>query len=141
MRGRKTKLTPELQKNLLDAISVGATHRLACQYAGINQDTLYTWLNKGLEGKPPYADFSEQFMRAQGRSAVGWLAKIEAAGNEDWRALAWKLERRFPHDYGKTVNENLNIPWEALTVEQLERLGNGESYDRVMQCRDVPKDT
>lgn len=104
---RKTKLTPALQQLIVDALSVGATHRIACEYAGISQDTLYKWLSKGADGKAPYAEFSEQIARTQGRTAVGWLAKIEAAANAgDWKAVAWKLERRYPQEYGKTVQEH-----------------------------------
>lgn len=101
--GRKTKLTPETQQLIIQALSVGATHRIACEYAGIHQDTFYLWLQKGAEGKPPYSEFSEAVTRTQGRAAVGWLAKIEAAGAEDWRALAFKLERRYPDEYGKQL--------------------------------------
>jgi hypothetical protein len=37
---------------------------------------------------------------------VGWLAKIEAAANEGaWQAAAWKLERRYPHEYGRSAVE------------------------------------
>ena len=103
---RKTKLTPKTQKAIVDALSVGATHRIACEYAGITQDTFYRWLNQGEAGKSPFSEFSEQVARTQGRAAVGWLAKIDAAANEgDWRAVAWKLERRYPQEYGRTVHE------------------------------------
>ena len=33
--GRNTKLTPQIQDAILQALSVGATHRIACEYAGI----------------------------------------------------------------------------------------------------------
>lgn len=103
---RQTKLTPECQKRILDALSVGATHRLACEYGGISQETFYTWIEKGKAGKPPYTEFLEAFTRTQGTAAVGWLAKIEAAADAgDWRAVAWKLERRYPEEYGKQVQD------------------------------------
>jgi len=104
---RKTKLTPDLQTNFLQALSVGATHRIACDYVGINQDTLYEWLKRGAAGRAPYADFSEQVQKAQGRAALGWLAKIEAAASGgNWQAAAWKLERRYPEEFGRTIQEH-----------------------------------
>ena len=33
--GRNTKLTPEMQEAIVQALSVGATHRIACEYAGV----------------------------------------------------------------------------------------------------------
>jgi len=140
--GRKTKLTPEVQKNILDALSVGATHRIACQYAGINPQSFYNWLDKGEAGQKLYVDFFEQVIQTQGRAAVGWLAKIEAAANEgDWRAVAWKLERRYPHEYGKTVQERMNLDLNAATDEQLERLANGESIHTVFGQKNPHEDT
>ncbi len=37
-----------------------------------------------------------------------WLAKIEKAASDGaWQAAAWKLERRYPHVYGRVVNEHV----------------------------------
>lgn len=103
---RHTKLTPEVTKRLLEAFSVGATHRIACEYAGIDTQTMYNWIEKGQAGRVPYVGFVEQLKASQGQAAVGWLAKIEKAANEGtWQAAAWKLERRYPHEYGRTVLE------------------------------------
>lgn len=103
---RHTKLTPAIQKRYVDAINVGATQRIACDYAGISQQTLYNWRAKAEAGRAPYVAFIEQLKLSEGAAAVGWLAKIEKAANEgNWQAAAWKLERRYPHEYGRTVQE------------------------------------
>ena len=97
--GRKTKYTPEVVEKILTAIKLGATYELAAHYGGIGHDTFHTWMNE----KP---EFSEQVFEASGTGAVQWLYKIEkAASDGDWRAAAWKLERRFPRLYGRTVVE------------------------------------
>lgn len=94
---RPTKYTPETAKKITDAIRVGATFKLACDYAGITEDTFSNWRKR-------YSDFSDAIKEAEGGAAVGWLAKIEKAANEGtWQAAAWKLERRYPHDYGRQV--------------------------------------
>ena len=97
---RRTKYTPETVKKLTDAIKLGATYELACGYAGIHYDTFRDWqLHK--------AEFSEAVKEAEGAAAVGWLLRIEQAARDGtWQAAAWKLERRYPQTYGRTVQEH-----------------------------------
>lgn len=100
MAGRPTKYTPETTKKIIDAVRVGSTFRLACAYAGISEDTFALWRTR-------YADFAEAIKEAEGAGAVGWLAKIEKAANDGvWQAAAWKLERRYPSEYGRQVIEH-----------------------------------
>lgn len=96
--GRPTKYTEERADKIVQAIRVGATFRLACQYAGIDEDTFAAWRKR-------YSDFAERVKEAEGAGAIGWLAVIEKASVKSWQAAAWKLERRYPHEYGRTVHE------------------------------------
>lgn len=95
---RKSKYTPECVARIIQAIDMGATYELAASYAGISPDTMTAW-------KDRYSDFSDKLREAEGRAAVKWLAKIEQAAGIDWKAAAWKLERRHPQAYGRTVQE------------------------------------
>lgn len=98
--GRPTKYQPETVAKITNAIAVGATLTHACSYAGIDLDTLSNWRKK-------YSEFSDAIKEAEGKAVVGWLAKIEKAANDgNWTAAAWKLERRYPHEYGRTVQEH-----------------------------------
>lgn len=101
------KLTPETTQKIFQAIQMGATYELAASYAGITYNTLYNWMKKGEAAKSgKFKDFVKELKEAEGKAAIGWLAKIEKAGSEgDWRAVAWKLERRYPEDYGRQVRE------------------------------------
>lgn len=100
--GRPSKLTPETQKRIIDALQVGATYEMAANYAGIWYTTLNSWLKQGKEAKSgKHKEFYDAVQMANGRAAVGWLVKIEAAANVDWRAAAWKLERRYHQDFGR----------------------------------------
>jgi transposase len=95
---RPTKYTEERATKILQAIKLGATYRLACMYAGISEDTFARWRTK--------ADFADKLLEAEGSASVQWLAKIEAAASEGtWQAAAWKLERRYPQEYGRKVTE------------------------------------
>lgn len=93
---RKSKYEPERVQKILDAIRLGATHELACNYAGVSITTFYEW-------KSTKAEFSEAVKQAEGAGAVKWLERIEAAANEQWQAAAWKLERRYPEQYGRQI--------------------------------------
>lgn len=48
-RGRQTKLTPELQAQMVDALSKGATRRAACAIVGIHESTFGRWMRAGRE--------------------------------------------------------------------------------------------
>lgn len=97
MAGRPTKYNDDVAKKICDAIRVGATFRLAAAFAGISEDTFQRWHKNN-------AVFADAIKEAEGAGAVGWLAKIEKAANEGaWQAAAWKLERRYPKEYGRTV--------------------------------------
>ena len=108
---RPTKFTPDTIKRLTNAISVGSTYVLACKHAGISYEIFNQWRHgKGFpqgttaEQKVQFVDAIE---KAEGDAAVGWLAKIEkAASDGNWQAAAWKLERRYPSDYGRTVTQH-----------------------------------
>jgi len=103
--GRPSKLTPETVKKLCDAIRMGATYALACNYAGISYTLYREWMKKGEAAKSgKFFDFLNAIKEAEGKAAVGWLAKIEAAANDGaWQAAAWKLERRYPGMYGRQL--------------------------------------
>lgn len=107
--GRPTKKTPARQKRICDAIRLGATHVLAAQAAGIGERTFYEWMQE----KP---QFAQAVKAAEGEAALVWLEKIEAAASDgNWQAAAWKLERRYPQMYGRTVQEHSGE--QKLTIE------------------------
>jgi hypothetical protein len=70
--GRPTKYTDETIAKLCQAIELGSTYELACHYAGID----YSTFNKWRDNKP---DLMPRVRAAEGKAAVKWLAKIEAA--------------------------------------------------------------
>lgn len=97
---RRSKYTPDVVQRIVQALELGATYEMASNYGGID----YMTFNRWRESK---SEFREAIKDAEGRAVVKWLAKIEQAATEGtWQAAAWKLERRYPHDFGKTVQEN-----------------------------------
>jgi hypothetical protein len=103
--GRPTKFTKDTRDKIVQAIQMGATYELAAQFGGVSYDTFNNWMKRGaegVEGDQAFVDFFETVKQAEGKAAVGWLAKIEVAANDgNWQAAAWKLERRYPGEYGR----------------------------------------
>lgn len=115
-RGRKTKLTPELQNKICDAIRMGNYIETAAAYAGVNKTTLYDWLKRGarererVEKNPsakikkseaPFVEFSNAVEKALADAEVRDVLIIANAAKENWQAAAWRLERKFPERWGR----------------------------------------
>ncbi len=96
---RKSKYSPEVVGRIIQAIELGSTFELAAQYGGIDGSTFYRWMTTKNE-------FRDAVKGAEALGAMKWLAKIEqAASDGTWQAAAWKLERRYPQSYGRTVQD------------------------------------
>lgn len=105
--GRPSKLTPECQARIVQAIEVGATYELAAGYGGISYETFRRWMDAGEKAKSGiFRAFFEAIKSAESKAAIKWLALIDKAAADTWQAAAWKLERRYPQDYGRTVVQN-----------------------------------
>lgn len=96
--GRKTKRTPENRQTILNAIEQGVPYRHAAAMAGMSDDTLKAWRDAD-------TDFSDAIKAAEGRAIAGRLARIRLAEPDHWQAAAWWLERKYPQEFGKTVQE------------------------------------
>lgn len=102
---RPTKLNPRVASRLVDAISQGASYRVACDYAGISYQTLLNWRKraqkKEREDDERFLELFDHMEQVRGEAAVVLLGRIEEAADRHWRAAAWKLERLFPDSYGR----------------------------------------
>ena len=113
---RPPKLTSDVQKRITDALAIGCTYKLAAQYGGVTYETLNQWRKT----KP---EFSQAIENAEARAVVGWLARIEQAANAgEWQAAAWKLERRYPQDYGRRQLEVTGRDGGPIQEERITRI-------------------
>ena len=110
--GRPIKLTTEITERFLNAVKLGAPYDLACRYAGISHQTLQNWRDRK---EPEFVAFFESLRLAEGQAVVQWLALIEKHSHADAKWAAWKLERRYPNDFGRTEKvEHANPDGTAL---------------------------
>jgi transposase len=82
--------TEQNKRNILTAITRGASQGLAVEAAGISPRAFYSW-------KADDAEFAEDIKKARASCALERLDKITSA--EQWQAHAWWLERQFPEDF------------------------------------------
>ena len=102
MAGRPTKLTPELQAKIVEAIAAGNYIETAAAYAGVNKTTLYDWMKRGgRTGKGIYHEFSNAVARALAQAEMRDVLIIGQAAKDNWQAAAWRLERKFPDRWGR----------------------------------------
>lgn len=105
--GRPTKLTPELQADLVRALASGAYIEAACQYVGIPPQTYYRWMANGAEDDAPdnYREFREAVEKARSAVTLRMAGRVLAAADDGtWQAGAWWLERSHPDQYGRRTN-------------------------------------
>jgi len=111
---RPSLLTPETHRTIVAALQAGTYLDTAASVAGINRDTLREWLKRGARearrreaGKKAaraedrYVAFSAAVKKALAMFELAAISGIRNAGQNQWQALAWLLERRMPHRYGR----------------------------------------
>lgn len=118
--GRPTKLTPELQAEICDAIRAGNYIEPSAMRSGIDKTTLYNWLKKAgtelqrvasgqAKGKNcsvtarmrPYVDFLNALKKAEAEAEARDVAIIAKAAMKQWQAAAWRLERKHYERWGR----------------------------------------
>jgi hypothetical protein len=129
--GRPTKLTPDVQKRICDAVSAGNYYEPACLYAGISYQSLRNWIQRGEKAKSGiYFEFVEALTRAEAECEVRMVAQWRSAMPTDWRAIRDFLERRYPERWGRkervTVAGDPEAPLYIAPVES-----DGSEWDHL----------
>lgn len=105
-RGRPGKLTPEVQKSIVDMLRRGNYLETSALISGVDPSTVRLWLKKGKEAKRGiYRDFLAAVKRASIRPEVEDVETIRKAAATDWRAAAWRLEHRYPQRWAKKTTK------------------------------------
>jgi hypothetical protein len=68
--GRHTKLTPELQRDIVAFITSGSFDYIAAEAVGISRATFYRWYNAGSKAASQYAPFRTAVDTARARARV-----------------------------------------------------------------------
>lgn len=94
------KYTEQTVNTIVEAIKSGAGRVDASRKAGIHYSTFLDWMSNK-------AEFSEKIIQAENEKNEDikqtCVQRIIRASEEDWRAGAWLIERKFPNEYGKRI--------------------------------------
>ncbi len=135
-KGAGLKLTPELERSIVDDLTLAMPFEAACGRAGIAVSTANEWRRRGEAGEAPYSDFLVAVTRAR-CEAVRLLTVRALAGGKGSSNATWFLERRYPKDYGSVQRlehsgpdgKPISIEAKALaemTDDELLRLAEGK---------------
>jgi hypothetical protein len=99
----QTKYNEDRHNAIINAIEQGVPYRHAAAIAGISEDTMAAWRKR-------FPAFSDAIKAAEGRAVAGRLARIRLAEPHSWQAAAWWLERKYPLEFGRTIQDaNINL--------------------------------
>jgi hypothetical protein len=115
-----TTLTPARHKRIVELLKQGHFRETVCAQVGITARTLRNWVARGEEGDPRWSQFARDVREAESNIEVDTVFRINLAGEKDWKALAWFLEKRFPRHWGR--HEAAMVKLEAERAAMLEAL-------------------
>ncbi len=70
--------------------------------------------------------------KAQAESESRDVALVAKAASTDWRAAAWRLERKQPRRYGARVQVSVQQELEAV-LDRLKKGLDHDTYERVLE--------
>lgn len=147
--GRPSKINPKIQAKICDVIRAGNYIETAAAHAGIAKNTLYDWMKRGAREKEriekaggrakvkkseaEYVEFSDAVEKALADAEVRDVMIIANAATSDWKAAAWRLERKFPDKWGRKDKvqaevehsgaiTNNHVDLSQLSTEELKKL-------------------
>lgn len=136
MRGRPTKLTPEVRDAIVNAVSCGNYPEIAAESEGVDRTTFYRWMQRGATDESgDYRDFRDAVMRARAKAERKMVRIVRRAAIEDAQSAQWYLERSASDRWGrrdKVQVENAVRDELAQALAKLEAGLKPEEFERVL---------
>jgi len=100
--GRPTSLTPELINEMCQYLEYGVYMETAAALCGISRNSFLIWLKRGRrEEDGIFFEFKQRVEAAMAKSELKDVKNIDDQAARDWRASAWRLERKNAIRWGK----------------------------------------
>ena len=126
----KTKLTDKLCDEICNDIKAGVPIKHASISHGISESTFYNWFDKGRDAKSgKFKKFYDKIQEAKSVAITLRARRIYKAGEDNWQADAWWLERVDPTNFGRkdthnhkhegslNTTQNINVNERKTTIE------------------------
>jgi len=99
-------------------VNGGLSLELTAKAVGIAPQSITNWLAKGRrdDAEEPYASFAVDVDRAAAMYATALQQRVNKASEQDWKAAAWILERRFREDYARAPHPETIEVQQTLSV-------------------------
>jgi hypothetical protein len=104
---RPTKLTPEVQDKIIQALRGGNFRYIAARWAGIDISQFKRWMSRGKQGEAMYRRFRAAVLEAEKSAELRAVALVMKAAQEDAKHAEWWLERKFPQRWGRKERHEL----------------------------------
>ena len=141
--GRRSKLTVELQKTIVDAISDGMTDKDAFTLAGIKSAAFYSWLKEGeVAQKGRKKEFSDAVVKARAAFVEKHVRNIKRAAFETRETVHEHVKEVYRQDKDgkqvkveeiREVRRDKHLPTWQASAWLLERRKAGEYGRRIIQ--------
>ena len=142
----RTAVIDDTKIELLERIlAMGNKPSTACAVAGVNYDLFRRWMARGGyplssankeaitpdQAEEPYYSFAMRMIAAQAEAEVRAVNQIVTAGDRDWKAAAWMLEKSNPDEWAPEKKQS-GIQIDAKSGVQifLPDNGRGDSKDK-----------
>lgn len=148
----RAKDEPETLSDLFSALRIGLDRSNASIHAGIHRTTLYNWIANGeaadrkraaalRAGVEPdlteddvfWCEFLDRLHQAESDTRAKCLDRIHQAGEHEWRANAWLLERLYPKDYAAHSSQSVEMQGEIKSGPDLSKLTD----EQLWQLREI----
>lgn len=128
-------LTEDLCSRLVDLVRRGNFLQVACKACGVLPSQLHKWLERGHAGEEPYRQLGLRLNAAQAEAEIVLVESLNEAASRDWKAAAWKLERKYPDRYGPRLEARIES---QVTDERISVLSAGEARKRLKLLQGGP---
>ena len=136
MGGRPTKLTPELQARICEAIRAGNYVHIAANFGGIDETTYHRWRARGArEKRGPYRAFHLAMKKAERDAEVALVAIWRKHALKCWQAAASLLERRYPQRWARHQVVEARVEEELrVALERLRAVLDAPSFQKAIEA-------
>ena len=134
---RPTKLTPDTQTRIQDALMTGATIEKVCAYVGVGTTTFYRWMEKGeLAKRGNYREFWDAVTQAQASAhinATEALASGMIPSETEVDIVEVITETRIDAKTGKPYKYEKTIQRKSVTIHP----GDWRAAESFLKRRDA----